>query len=229
MVAHVSEDWGRQVKRPGLVEALAEAEAGILSELDTARAELLRAVEAALLCDAKIADQVTALDADAEQRFSEAHDQLLAVIARQAPVAGDLRLAIALLHVNDRIARMSAQSMNIATLCRAIPSGQRPSADQLGCLATMARFADEQISEAGRVFAERDLEGASRLREHDLRINEHNRRCFELALREGDEPDRRQIAFFVALMARAIERIGDNAVDIGQQVLFTVTGRLRNS
>jgi phosphate transport system protein len=58
-------------------------------------------------------------------------------------------------------------------------------------------------------------------------INESNRRCFALAVQDGDEESRREAVFFVALMARAIERIGDNAVDIGQQTVFAANGRLR--
>ena len=98
---------------------------------------------------------------------------------------------------------------------------------QLACLSKMAALAGQQVAEAARVFAQRDVDGALRLRERDAVINEHNRRCFALAISDGDEPLRREAAFFVALMARAIERIGDNAVDIGQQTIFTVTGRLR--
>jgi phosphate transport system protein len=71
------------------------------------------------------------------------------------------------------------------------------------------------------------VDGAERLRERDVAINEHNRRCFALAVEEGDDEARREAAFFVALMARALERIGDNAVDIAHQALFAAEGRLR--
>jgi phosphate transport system protein len=92
----------------------------------------------------------------------------------------------------------------------------------------MARLADEQVADASRAFAERDVERARGLRDHDLGINEHNRRCFALAVEDGDDERRREAAFFVAMMARAIERIGDNAVDVGQQTVFAVTARLHN-
>jgi phosphate uptake regulator len=137
------------------------------------------------------------------------HDLLLALIARQGPVARDLRLAMALLHVNDRIERMGAQCVNIATLCRAIPLSANASTEQRDCLIEMARLADEQAAEAPRVFADRDPYGASALRSHDKALNEHNRRCFELAVKEGTDEARREGAFCVALMARALERFGD--------------------
>jgi len=215
-------------RRSALVESLSEAEEGALAELDTVREMLMRAVDAALSGNREGADAVAVLSADLDRRYAEVHDCLLGLIARQGPVAGDLRLAMALLHVNDRIARMGAQCVNVATLCCAMPEGGRPSSKQLGCLSEMARLADEQLQEAARVFRERDLEGAHRLREHDQEINEHNRRCFDIAVRDGVDEARREAGFFVALMSRALERIGDNAVDVGQQADFAATGRLRH-
>src|SRR5436305_4467673 len=134
---------------------------------------------------------------------------------------------MALLHVNDRIARMGAQCLNIATLCCAIPEEGRPSSEQLDCFSAMGELADAQVAKAAEVFRERDPDGPRRLRSTDLDLNERNRRCFELAVRDGADEPRREAAFFVALMARALERIGDNAVDIGNQAAFVATGSLR--
>jgi phosphate transport system protein len=133
------------------------------------------------------------------------------------------------LHVNDRLERMSTQCVNIVTLRWAFPANEAPSEGQLDCLRTMAELADEQLAEAGGVFAARDVEGARRLGQHDLGINERNLRCFDLAVRERAEGPRREVALMVAMMARAIERIGDNAVDIGRQAAFVATGRLERS
>lgn len=212
--------------RSALVHALREAEDATLRELETVRALLGRATEAALSGDAAMAAAVIAHHDELDRHYGEIHDRLLALIARQAPVAGDLRLAMALVHTIDRIARMGAQCLNIATLCGAMPAGQRPSGGQLESLSKMSALADRQLGEATRVFAERDVGGASRLREDDTEINAENRRCFELAVSEGVDEVRREVGFLVALMARALERIGDNAVDVGQQACFVATGRL---
>ena len=104
-----------------------------------------------------------------------------------------------------------------------------PSPRQLKCIEGMASLADDQLAEAERIFIERDEDGARRLGQHDLGINESNRRCFELAVDDGVREADREVAFRVAMMARAIERIGDNAVDIGRQVGFVVTGQLERS
>jgi phosphate transport system protein len=212
--------------RSALDQALRQAEEQTLAELDVVRGSLRTAAEAAIRGNAQLAEGVVEQSRELERRYNEVHDRLMALIARQSPVAGDLRLAMALLHVNERVERMGAQCANIATLCSAMPQ-ERPSAGQLACLSEMADLADEQVREAARVFAERDVDGAARLRAHDRGINEHNRRCFALAIEDGESEARREAAFFVALMARALERIGDNAVDVGQQAAFVVTGRLR--
>jgi phosphate transport system protein len=217
-----------RVERSALEDALREAERRTLSELEVVRGALEDAVKAVMTGDAALADDVVRRAGELERRYADVHDRLLALMARQAPVAGDLRLAIALLHVNDRIERMGAQCVNIAKLCRAIDGGMRPSEEQLDCLAAMARLASEQMAESARVFAERDAEGVRRLREHDVAINESNRRCFSLAVGVGGEEARREVALVVAMMARALERTGDNAVDIGQQAVFAASGRLRS-
>jgi phosphate transport system protein len=215
------------VERSLLAEGLRIAEEEALVELERVRARLGRAVEAALAGDALAAEAVLEGSGESDRRYDRLHDHLMGLIARQSPVAGDLRLAIALLHVNERVTRMSAQCDNIATHCCAMPAGARPSDGQLDCLRAMADLADEQVAEARRVFAERDAEGAARLRVHDAGINERNRRCFSLAVHDEGDEAHREAAFFVALTARAIERIGDNAVDIGQQTVFAVSGSLR--
>ena len=58
-------------------------------------------------------------------------------------------------------------------------------------------------------------------------VDNLNQECFQLALEIGDDPDRREWAMTMMLVARALERIGDNAVDIGEQVAFVVTGLFR--
>jgi phosphate transport system protein len=222
-----NEEPGRRVHRSLLEQGLATAEGQVLGELDLIRSTLTWAIEAARTGDEEITREVVARVEEARRRYAEAHDGLLAVIARQSPVAGDLRLAMALLHVNDRAERMAVQCVDIATLRSAMSDGQGLSRGQLDCLSEMARLAEEQIGQARRAFADRDLDAASRLRDHDLAINAHNRSCFALAVEEGVDEARREAAFFGVLMARAIERIGDNAVDIGHQLNFAVTGRLR--
>ena len=91
----------------------------------------------------------------------------------------------------------------------------------------MGRQTRTLISQAKRAFAERDVEMARDLVRQDDVVDNLNRECFRLALEIGDDADRREWAMTMLLAARAIERIGDNAVDIGEQVAFVVTGLFR--
>jgi phosphate transport system protein len=83
------------------------------------------------------------------------------------------------------------------------------------------------VAQAKIAFESRDVALAQDLVRQDERINRLNREIFKLALEHGEDSDRREWAMHMMLMARAIERIGDNAVDIGEQVAFVVTGLFR--
>ena len=84
-----------------------------------------------------------------------------------------------------------------------------------------------QIRQAKRAFADRNVEMARDLVRQDDVVDNLNRECFQLAIEIGDELDRREWAMTMMLVARALERIGDNAVDVGEQVAFLVTGLFR--
>jgi phosphate transport system protein len=84
-----------------------------------------------------------------------------------------------------------------------------------------------QIRQAKRAFADRNVEMARDLVREDDVIDNLNRDCFQRAIEIGDEHDRREWAMTMMLVARALERIGDNAVDVGEQVAFLVTGLFR--
>jgi phosphate transport system protein len=92
---------------------------------------------------------------------------------------------------------------------------------------TMGTHAKALIMQAKRAFEERNVEMARDLVTRDDVVDELNRECFQVALAIGDDADQREWAMTMLLTARAIERIGDNAVDIGEQVAFVVTGLFR--
>lgn len=198
----------------------------MLERLEGVRDLLAQAMEATADCDAARAGELTGRGDELALAGERVHEELMALIARQAPVASDLRLAMALVHANDRIARMEAQCINIATLCGAIPDHEPPSRAQLDCLKAMSRLVDAQVCEAAEALRDRDVDRVRQVHREDLKVNEHNRACFELAVQEGSDEARRRTAFFAALMARALERIGDNAVEIARQATFVVTGQL---
>ncbi len=91
----------------------------------------------------------------------------------------------------------------------------------------MGKQVRTQLSQAKRAFEGRDVEMARDLVRQDDVVDNLNKEIFRIALEIGDDHDRREWAMTMILVARAIERIGDNAVDIGEQVAFVVTGLFR--
>jgi phosphate transport system protein len=155
------------------------------------------------------------------------HQGILSLLALQAPVAGDLRLVAAMLHMIKHVERMGDQCVNIAKL---VPlAGHHPpsNAELLDNIARMGRQAREQVIQCKQAFARKDVALAQDLVRQDDEIDRLNRDCFRIALEIGDDADLREWAMHMMLVARCIERIGDNAVDIGEQTAFVVTGLFR--
>ncbi len=208
-------------------EELDQLEHRALDGLDLVVAALDRTIEAVQHQDIELAGLVIAGDDIIDGRYLEVHQEILTLLATQAPVASDLRLAAALLHVMKCMERMGDQCVNIAKL---IPiAGHQPPADErmLANIFNMGRAVRELVRQAKRAFAERQVDMARDLVRQDDYVDDLNRDCFRLAIEIGDDADRREWAMTMILIARAIERIGDNAVDIGEQVAFLVTGLFR--
>jgi phosphate transport system protein len=208
-------------------EELASLEQRALDGLDLVVASLDRTVEAVQHQDIELAELVIADDDVIDGRYLEIHQSILNLLATQAPVATDLRLIAALLHVMKNIERMGDQCVNIAKL---IPiAGHNPPADEqlLGYLVAMGNAIRVQTRQAKRAFLDRNIDMARDLVREDDVIDNLNRECFQRAIEIGDEHDRREWAMTMMLVSRALERIGDNAVDVGEQVAFLVTGLFR--
>jgi phosphate transport system protein len=170
---------------------------------------------------------VVANDDVIDGRYLEVHQSVLSLFALQAPVATDLRVVAALLHVIRHVERMGDQCVTIAKL---IPlSGHEPPVHEAiqSRILRMGRAASSQVSQAKHAFGERDMELAEDLVRQDREINALNREVFQLAVEVGSDVDTREWAMHMVMCARAIERIGDNAVDIGEQTAFIVTGLFR--
>jgi phosphate transport system protein len=208
-------------------EELENLERRGLDGLDLVAAQLERAVEAVEHQDTELGELVIANDDVIDGRYLELHQAILTLLATQAPVATDLRLISALLHLMKAIERMGDQCVNIAKL---IPiAGHEPPADEriVGDVTTMGKQVRTQIKQVKRAFQDRDVDMARDLVRQDDVVDNLNKEIFRIALEIGDDHDRREWAMTMILVARAIERIGDNTVDIGEQVAFIVTGLFR--
>jgi phosphate transport system protein len=208
-------------------EELARLESQALGGLDMVVQALDRAVETVEHRDIELASMVIEDDDRLDGRYLEVHQGILSLLALQTPVATDLRLVAALLHVIKHVERMGDQCVNIAKL---VPlAGHEPPADErmLRNIADMGQQARRQVVQCKQAFERRDVALAQDLVRQDDEIDRLNRDCFKLALEIGDDPDQREWAMHMMLVARCVERIGDNAVDIGEQTAFVVTGLFR--
>ena len=208
-------------------EDLKELERQVLGGLDLVVSQLDRAQESVSYQDVELASMVVADDDRIDGRYLEVHQGILSLLARQAPVAGDLRIVAALLHVIRCIERMGDQCVNIAKL---VPlSGYESPKDKeiLDAIERMGQLARSQVSQARDALRLRNVELAQDLVRQDTEINRLNREIFRRAVEIGDDIDMREWGMFMILVARCLERIGDNTVDIAEQVVFVVTGLFR--
>jgi phosphate transport system protein len=213
--------------RVAFQEELLQLQDQALGGLDMVVSTLERTMEALEQQDVELAQMVVQDDDRIDGRYLEVHQGILSLLARQAPVATDLRLVAALLDVIKHVERMGDQCVNIAKL---IPiSGHEPPIDAqlLSTIVEMGRHAAALVEQAKRAFAARDVALAEDLVARDVQINRLNRDAFQLALEAGEDPDTREWAMTMLLVSRALERIGDNSVDIGEQTAFVVTGLFR--
>jgi phosphate transport system protein len=208
-------------------EDLAQLEAQALEGIDMVGVALARAIEAVEQRDVELASFVIADDDRIDGRYLEVHQSLLSLLARQAPVAGDLRVIAGLIHVIKHIERMGDQCVNIAKLAP-LAGYETPTDDEiLASVIRMSAAVGSLLPQAKQSFATRNVSLAEDLCRQDDEVDRLNRAVFRRALEVGDDAELREWAMHMTLVSRSIERIGDNAVDIGEQAAFVVTGLFR--
>jgi phosphate transport system protein len=196
----------------------------VVEQLGVVAGQLALAIEALERGDAAVAAEVIRRDYEVDRRYAELQGDLVAVIARQAPVAGDLRVVTALLHISRMVERMGDQCVNVAKLVRVAGPPPAGAEEFQRCLLEMGRHAHVAVRGAATALRGWDVDLASRLAASDADVNELNRTCFVRAIELGATEPARKWGTAMILVARAFERIGDNAVDIGAHVRLAATG-----
>jgi phosphate transport system protein len=206
---------------------LKELERQTFEEIDVVVAQLDRALASLSNHDIELAELVVAAEVRIDARCLEIHQGVLLLLARQTPVAGDLRILAALLHIIRSVERIGAQCANIAKL---VPlSGNEPTTDKqiLEAIERMGQLARRQVTQAKDTLKTRDVALAQDLVSKGAGIARLNRELFNRAVEIGDAIEVREWAMFMILVARALERIADNAVALAEQTVFLVTGLFR--
>jgi phosphate transport system protein len=184
------------------------------------------AVDALRTQDVELCDEVIAFDDEIDDRHMAIENQIQLVLARQTPVATDLRLVLALLHSTIHVERMGDQCVTIAKLTK-LSSHLDTKRAVMDGLVDMGERCVEMVRVALDAFAERDIQEAHALHDLDELVDRANRQVFDDVLVFVHDASALEWGMRQITVARCFERIGDNAVDIGEQTAFLVSGELR--
>jgi len=207
-------------------EELDRLSAAIQDEGNLVLRSLRAAMNALAQQDVELADEVIAFDDEIDQRYSEIQRGIESLLARQTPVAVDLRLVLAMLHINLHLERMGDYCVTIAKLIK-LAEGLPGQSPLIEGLEEMGDRCEEMIRVALDSFAQRDIEAATSLVELDELIDRVNRRAAHRILELAGDPSAHEWGLRMLLVSRCLERIGDHAVDIGEQTAYLVSGEFR--
>jgi phosphate transport system protein len=208
-------------------EELSQLEASLQEEGDLVLRALRSALNALARGDSELADEVVAFDDEIDRRYFKIEEGVQSLLARQTPVAIDLRLVLAVLRINLHHERMADYCVTVAKLTKLMGELEVSDESILRSLEEMGQRAEQMIRVALDAFANRDVAKAESLVDLDELIDRANRRAVEDVLSLGDSAEEREYGLRMLVISRCVERIGDHAVDIGEQVAYLVTGDFR--
>jgi phosphate transport system protein len=203
---------------------------GLEASLQEQGEVVLRALRGALDAleaqDADLCDEVIAFDDEIDTRYHRIEKLVEETLALETPVAGDLRLVLAILHDSIHLERIGDQSVTIAKLTK-LSADLETRHDLVEGLREMGERCEEMVKIALDSLANRDLELAHSLVDLDELVDRTNRRVHGKVLEMAAQPELQEWGMRMIVVSRCLERVGDNAVDIGEQTAFLVTGEFR--
>jgi phosphate transport system protein len=209
--------------RKNFHEELDALQRDILEMGELAEHAVSEAVRAATRGDEAAAIRVIEGDDEIDRRYLDIERRTLWTLALQTPVAADLRLVSAIIHASLHLERIGDQAVNVAKLFL-LTKDLAPSDALRGQIREMGDLVVQMVRTAMEAFERRDLELCLRLQKMDDPVDRLNRRTHLEALQLADDPAALEWGLHMNLAARALERVGDNAVDIAEQVGFLITG-----
>ena len=209
--------------RTELQSDLDALEAGFQEVGEVVSRAIRGAVDALRTQDVELCDEVIAFDDEIDDRYHRLERSIGELLAQQAPVATDLRLVLAVLHSSIHLERIGDQSVTVAKLTK-LSSALERHTELVEGLCEMGARAAEMVRRALDAFAARDVQGARELVDLDELIDRTNRAVVDKVLAMSATPGMQEWGMRMIVVARCIERIGDNAVDIGEQTEYLVTG-----
>lgn len=212
--------------RPHFHQQLEGLELDVLGMGELAARAIAEAVTALVHRDTEKAATVIAEDDSIDERYLSIDHGILELLALQTPVATDLRLISAMLHINHCLERVGDHGVNISKITLAtidLPTEQTI----LTHVQEMGDLAAQMVRTSMEAFSRRDLQLCLKLPHMDDPLDRLNRGMSTEVVALADGKDRLEWGMHMNLVARSLERVGDNAVDIGEQVGFLLTGEYR--
>ncbi len=182
-----------------------------------------RATTALLDADLALAEMVISNDDAVDARYRDIEARAFDLLARQQPVAGDLRILVTSLRMVADLERMGDNAAHVAKIARrrypasAVPAPLRSTVLQMG------NAAAEIVAKTGSVIASRNLDMAAELEKDDDVMDELHRQLFHSILDDAWAAGV-EAAIDVTLVGRYYERFADHAVSVARRVVYLVTG-----
>jgi phosphate transport system protein len=209
--------------REGFQSDLNEVNRLLVTMAEAVRAALRKATTALLTADLKAAASVIERDVEVDAVYRQVEAKVADTIARQAPVAGDLRTVITALHISADLERMGDLAEHVAKTAQrrhpspAVPAELRPVFQQ------MAATADRMADKITELIRNPDAVLAAELETDDDGMDDLERALFKVLL-DDDWPYGAETAIDGALLGRFYERYADHAVNVGEQLIYLITG-----
>jgi phosphate transport system protein len=195
----------------------------LVTMAEAVRAAMRKATSALLTADLKAAESVIERDVEVDKIYAHVEAKVADTIARQAPVAGDLRMVITALHISADLERMGDLAEHVAkTAQRRHPSPAVP-AELRPVFQGMAEVADRMAGQIATLLATPDAEKAAKLERADDEMDSLERKLFAVML-DDDWPYGAETAIDGALLGRFYERYADHAVNVGEHLVYLITG-----
>lgn len=206
-------------------QELDDLEKTLLRVADRAEQMVRMAVEAFTGDELTLAEEVIAADDEIDRTYLDVHNRWLHLMARQQPMGSDLRMMSVLLHMNTTLERMGDQCVNISKMALATEGLPRVDVivDELREMSDLVRA---MIRTGIEAVIRRDADEARLLPAMDEPVDRLNRDMYQEVVRSGPDLKRLEWATKAMMVSRALERVGDQVVDIGEQLAFLLTGEM---
>jgi phosphate transport system protein len=188
------------------------------------RTALRDATTSLLDADVSIAERVIAADDEVDHERELIEERAFELLARQQPVAGDLRMLVAALRMVADLERMGDLSVHVAKVARLRYPGRAIPEVLVPTIRRMASVAEQMVGAAAQIVADRDIDAARELEAKDDEMDQLRRSLFRTLLSD-DWNSGVEAAVDIALLGRYYERIADHAVSMARRVVYLVTGQ----